>query len=643
MTTEPASAHAAGDGQLSVDAVLTLLQAAAADRPADDLDQVLRQEGLDGGRREEIVRVVRRIQGSYAHLQRRTQELAALFSTARELVQLHDVDTVLQRLVERAHDLIGTDVTYLSETTDASGGMAVRHSVGTVSEPFRNLFVPAGKGLASKVVEARAPVWVSRYVDMSEAPRDPGIDAAVAAEGLVSFLGVPLVVGDEVLGALFACNRFSHDFTPDQIILLSAFADHAASVLNSARLLRRSHEAAERAEQAYAELEDHVASVERASVVHERLTSVVVSGGGIADVAAALAGALERPVVVLDARLRHLAGHPAERPATPIGPSLGDAIARSRRTGRCVDLDDTGAWTVVALTGTESLLGAIAASAGAETFGPVERRMLERAAHIASLLSLQRDAVEAAAAERHSRVLSALLDGSDPHAADPTGELRTLAGEIGSAAVVQVPDGESATLLHHVVDLVGQDGIFTFRGRHLVVAWVGEDPHARTETLRESLEALLRRPVVAVTAPAPTSPSDLARAVATAQNALSVLPSLDVSGVTVSADAYAPYVGLFSDEPGAAARFVDAMLGPVIDWDSRRHTDLVRTLAAYFAHGESGSAAARVLHVHKNTVQQRLERVVTLTDGRWSDAEFRFRLHAAVRLHGLRGSAVREP
>ncbi len=642
MTTEQAGAHVVGGGHLSVDAVLTLLQAAAADRPADDIDQVLRREGLDSGRHDEIVRVVRRIQGSYAHLQRRTQELAALFSTARELVQLHDVDTVLQRLVERAHDLIGTDVTYLSETTDAFGGMAVRHSVGTVSEPFRHLFVPAGKGLASKVVEARAPVWVSRYIDMSEAPRDPGIDAAVAAEGLVSFLGVPLVVGDEVLGALFACNRFSYDFTPDQIILLSAFADHAASVLNSARLLRRSHEAAERAERAYAELEDHVASVERASVVHERLTSVVVSGGGIADVAAALAGALERPVVVLDARLRHLAGHPAERPTTPVGPVLADAISRSRRTGRCVDVGDgTSAWTVVALTGTDSLLGAIAASAGPETFGPVERRMLERAAHIASLLSLQREAVEAAGAERRSRVLGALLDGIDPRSADPTGELRTLSGEIASAAVVQVPDGETATLLHHVVDLVGQDGVFAFRGRHLVVAWVGEDPYSRTESLRESLAAVLRRSLLAVTAPIPQSTGDLGTVVATAENALAVLPSLDVSGVTVSADAYAPYAGLFSAEPGAAARFVDALLGPVIEWDRRRHTDLVRTLAAYFAHGESGSAAARALHVHKNTVQQRLERVLELTAGRWADPEFRFRLHAAVRLHGLRGDATR--
>ena len=74
----------------------------------------------------------------------------------------------------------------------------------------------------------------------------------------------------------------------------------------------------------------------------------------------------------------------------------------------------------------------------------------------------------------------------------------------------------------------------------------------------------------------------------------------------------------------------------MIRWDRRRKTDLVATLAAYFGTGESASATGRELHVHKNTVQQRLERIQELTIGEWADPEFRFRLHAAVRLHVLR-------
>lgn len=628
--------------QLSTDTVLALLHAATPDRTSDDeLERVLRSEGLSDGRHEEIVRSLRRIQGSYAHLQRRTRELAALFSTARELVQLHDVDTVLQRLVERAHDLIGTEVTYLSEVVDDLGGMSVRYSVGTVSASFRDLFVPSGMGLASKVVQARRPVWVSRYSEMSEAPHDPGIDEAVSAEGLVSFLGVPLVVGDEVLGALFACNRFAHDFTPEQVSLLAAFADHAASVLNSARLLRRSDDAVEEAGRAYAVLEEHLAGVERASLVHERLTSVVVSGGGISDITATLADALSKPVVVLDPQLRRLAGHPVDHPPPPSGRPVVDGVARSRSTGRCVDIQVDGAtWTVVALAGADTLLGVIAASVDDGPLDDGDRRMLERAAHMAALLSLKRDAVDTATAERRSRILADLVGGVDVATADPTSELDAFGQPVRWAAVMELPDGGSTTVFRTIVQHVGDAGLFLVRGRRLVLAWTGaDDGAARTEALRGSLETLTRRRLTAVVAPVPGPLSELPRIVERAEGALSLMPSLGVEGTTVAADAYAPYLGLLPTDRGAANHFVEELLGPVLGWDRRRKTDLVSTLASYFGTGESASATARALHVHKNTVQQRLERIQELTTGDWTDPEFRFRLHAAVRLYLLRTEA----
>lgn len=641
MTVERRTAGESGDDALSVDAVLVLLDAVTTDRLSDDeLERLLRSDGLSGERRTQIVRSIQRIHGSYAHLQRRTRELAALFSTARELVALHDVDLVLQRLVERAHDLIGTDVAYLSEVTDEHGGMTVRYSVGTITASFRHLFVPTGKGLASKVVAARTAVRASRYVEMDEAPHDPGIDAAVSAEGLVSFLGVPLVVGEEVLGALFACNRFVHDFTPEQVNLLSAFADHAASVLNSARLLHRSDEAVEKARKAYAELEEHLATVERAAALHEQLTSAVAAGGGISDVIATLAAALERPVVVLDAELRHLSGRP-DAPSPPTGPTVSDAVVRSRETGRCIDVTVDGTtWTVVALVGTDTVLGAIAASAGGGTFDAAERRMLERAAHIAALVSLKRDAVATADADRRSRILTDLLAGIETGDADPAGELDALGGPIRCVAVLALPDRGSATTLHRVAALVADRGLFVVRGSTLVVAWVGDDGADRTERLRDALEALSRRSLVAVVAPVPAPTADLARIVQRAEHALELLPSLGIEGGTVPADAYAPYLGMFSTDPSAASQFVDELLGPVIRWDQRRRTELVATLAVYFANGENGGAAARALQIHKNTVQQRLERIQDLVTGEWADPEFRFRLHAAVRLHTLRSAAL---
>ena len=64
--------------------------------------------------------------------------------------------------------------------------------------------------------------------------------------------------GRETLGVLFAANYYEHGFRPDQVALLSAFADHAAVVLETARLLAQSTAAETEARRARDRLADHV-------------------------------------------------------------------------------------------------------------------------------------------------------------------------------------------------------------------------------------------------------------------------------------------------------------------------------------------------------------------------------------------------
>ena len=58
------------------------------------------------------------------------------------------------------------------------------------------------------------------------------------------------------------------------------------------------------------------------------------------------------------------------------------------------------------------------------------------------------------------------------------------------------------------------------------------------------------------------------------------------------------------------AAFVRAQLGPVAD--DPLAEDLFLSLEAYFRHGQSIAAASRALHVHRHTLEYRLERVKTL-------------------------------
>jgi DNA-binding PucR family transcriptional regulator len=82
---------------------------------------------------------------------------------------------------------------------------------------------------------------------------------------------------------------------------------------------------------------------------------------------------------------------------------------------------------------------------------------------------------------------------------------------------------------------------------------------------------------------------------------------------------------------------VTRTLGPVIRYDQERSSVLVETLETYFATGQSLATSARRLHVHPNTVTQRLDRVKRLLGASWNSPEHALEVQLALRLHRIRG------
>lgn len=190
-----------------------------------------------------------------ARWRRREAELSALISSARELVEVRDVQRLLQRLVDRAHDLMATDITYLSEYDEATDELWVRATRGAVSAGLPRLRVPAGVGLASAVVHSQTAQWTADYDLERRFPHNAEIDEAIRTEAMRSVLGVPMTAGGQVLGVLFAADRSAHSFGAEEIALLSAFADHAAVILQTARLFAAERASAAQAEAAHARAE----------------------------------------------------------------------------------------------------------------------------------------------------------------------------------------------------------------------------------------------------------------------------------------------------------------------------------------------------------------------------------------------------
>lgn len=81
-----------------------------------------------------------------------------------------------------------------------------------------------------------------------------------------------------------------------------------------------------------------------------------------------------------------------------------------------------------------------------------------------------------------------------------------------------------------------------------------------------------------------------------------------------------------------AARFFRKTVRPLIEHDENRNAELVETLEAFFAcHGNLSQTATR-LHIHRNTLTYRLERIATITRLDLDDPDARFSLQLALKL-----------
>ncbi|MEU4353661.1 helix-turn-helix domain-containing protein [Streptomyces virginiae] len=574
----------------------------------------------------EATRVALRIRRTLSQHRRREAELAALFDTAGDLARLRDLDAVLKAIVRRAKLLLGTDVTYLSLNDDEAGDTYMRVTDGSVSAAFQQVRLGMGEGLGGLVAETARPYSTGDYRDDQRFRHTTTIDGAVTEEGLRAILGVPLRLGTRVIGVLYAADRTARAFTPDEVALLSSLADHAAIAIDSARLLDETRSALVDLNEASRTIEVHSDAMRRAEDAHDRLTDLVLRGAGITEVATAIGTVLQGGTLIHDADGTELA-----RAGTDSGRPSARAVAASRADGRAVSAD--GTWVCAVLAGPE-LLGSIALT-GRPDLGDADRRLFERAGVVTALLLLQRRSV----AEAEDRVRGELLGDLLTGAADPA-SLPARARRVGvdldqphsvfvlhSAAAPRRLLAAAARIAHARKGLAGlhHDGVV------LVLPAEHPGPGPGAARLAGELGQALAGPVTVGAAGPVSGPEPFPDAHAEALRCGTALRALGREG-SGAALGDLGFLGVLLGDRTDLGGYVRRTLGPVLDYDAKRGTELVHTLRTYFDEGTSPSRAAEALHVHVNTVVQRLERIGRLLGRDWPRPERSLELQLALRV-----------
>jgi sugar diacid utilization regulator len=574
-----------------------------------------------------------RVRTEMEGLRRREAELSALFETAHDLAGLSDLDAVLQAIVQRARSLLSTDVAYLSLHDAVRGDTYMRVTEGSVAARFQQLRLGMGEGLGGLVAQTARPYVTDDYFEDERFQHTRTIDAGVRDEGLVAILGVPLMTGPQVIGVLFAADRRARVFEREQIALLGSFAALAAAAIDTANSLAETRSALDRLGRANEIIRDRSAVIERASDVHDRLAELVLHGGGVHDVAAAVSEVLDGTVEFAE---------PGGTPAI--------AVEAARADGHAVRHGDD--WVAAVAAGGE-LLGALVLR-GHPGLDPVDQRTLERAAMVTSLLLLARRSASEAEQRVRGELLDDLLDARDRDPtllreraarlhADLDGPHVVLAARLdATAADADEAAGARRRLWSAASHLATtRHGLAVARdGGTVLLLPLGPGDTATTLARRTAKQlGTAVHEEVSVGASAPVEglaarPEAVARAYGEGQRCLEALRLLGRAGDGAAAEDFG-FLGLLLAGDRDISGFVDRTIGGVVTYDERRGTELLHTLDAYFASGMSPARTKDALHVHVNTVAQRLERVGRLLGEDWQRPARALEIQLALRLHRL--------
>ncbi|GAA1040095.1 helix-turn-helix domain-containing protein [Streptomyces murinus] len=647
-----------------------LFELLAAGAPAEELGAVAaeaRRAGVDARDLAEVeaaTEAALRVRNTLRQHRRRETELTALFDTAGDLAALRDLDAVLRSIVRRARMLLGTDTAYLTLADEEAGDTYMRVTDGSVSELFQNLRLQLGEGLGGLVAQTARPYASPDYRTDGRFLHTGSIDAGVLDEGLVAILGVPLLLGSgsggQVIGALFAADRTPRTFAPEEVALLCSLADHAAIAIDTARTMADARLALAELAEANAVIREHSAAMQRAAESHDRLTDLVLRGGDVSDVAAAVAGLLKGEVAVHDgsgwpltATGEHGGGFTdgTERPAgaevtagaegaagAEKAAALVAAAESSRATAHAVFRD--GRWVCAVLAGQE-LLGCLVLYGRPELDDP-DRRLFERSSVVTSLLLLLRRSV----AETENRVrgdlITDLLTAPDRDPAGLVARGRRLGIDLDRPhflLVARAGDAARERLADAAVQyLFGCGGVSAVHegAAVLLLPCDGTDPGEAARAAAAQLGRLAGVPVTVAGAGPAAGPRAIADAHAEGARCLRAMHVLGRDGGGACA-AELGFVGVLLGDDHDVDGFVAATLGPLLEYDAQRGTQLVRTLRAYFGCGGSLTRAKEELHVHVNTVVQRLDRIHALLGPGWNTPEQTLELQLALRLHLLSG------
>ena len=159
----------------------------------------------------------------------RNAELAIVNEIGTALAKQLDYQAIIELVGERVSHMFDSADMFVATYDDQARIIHFEYEIAE-GDRFYSEPMPLGPGLTSKVIKARRPILISTA---EEAYAQGAIPDQIPAE---SWLGVPILAGERVLGVIALENRRPHAYSEADARLLSTLATSMGVALENARL-----------------------------------------------------------------------------------------------------------------------------------------------------------------------------------------------------------------------------------------------------------------------------------------------------------------------------------------------------------------------------------------------------------------------
>jgi serine phosphatase RsbU (regulator of sigma subunit)/anti-sigma regulatory factor (Ser/Thr protein kinase) len=140
------------------------------------------------------------------------------------------IERLLLELLNRVREALEVDTVAILLLDVDSQQLVARAAIGIEEEVERGVRIPLGRGFAGRIAAERVPIFIAD-VDHADV-----LNPILREKGIVSLLGVPLIVEGELIGVLHVGSLRPREFGQAELGVLQLASARAAPAIEHARL-----------------------------------------------------------------------------------------------------------------------------------------------------------------------------------------------------------------------------------------------------------------------------------------------------------------------------------------------------------------------------------------------------------------------